>query len=295
MLESNRMRIAIGALRVLLLATASLAAQAQSNTKARPGQNGHVIATPAAISASKLDAASVERGGKLFTEKCGMCHGNSAKGTDLGPNLIYSMLVLLDENGESIASVLRNGRPDQGMPKPDLTTSQITDLGNWLHAQIYAADHRTTYAWQDVVTGDPRKGEAYFNGAGKCSTCHSVTGDLAGIGKKYDPFSLQSRWVKPGPVASPGASGVAAPDSDRGATKVTVSLPSGEAFTGVLVHISDFDVALRDASGELRSFPLQGNSPAVVVNDPLKTHKKMLREYTDADIHNITAYLVTLK
>lgn len=285
--------------RILMLAAGLcailFAARAQSNTATRPGQKGRVTASPAAIAAAKLDPAAVARGEKLFTAKCGECHGNSAKGTDLGPNLVYSLLVLRDENGASIIPVLRNGRPDQGMPKPDLTEAQISDLVTWLHAQTYAADHRIDYAWQDVVTGDPKKGEVYFKGAGKCSGCHSATGDLAGIGKKYDPFTLQSRWVKPGPEAVPGSPGAPAPDTPRGATRVTVTLPSGESVSGTLIRISDFDVSLRDASGEYRSFTRQGDSPQVVLNDPLKTHKDLLRQYSDADIHNMTAFLVTLQ
>jgi cytochrome c oxidase cbb3-type subunit 3 len=291
----NRIRALRVGFTVLLIAAAHSTAQAQSKTATRPGQKGSVVATPDAIRESKLDAASVDRGAKLFSIKCGGCHGNSAKGTDLGPNLIYSMVLLLDDRGEAIAPVLRNGRPDQGMPKPDLTESEISDLVNWLHAQVYAADHRVTYAWQNVVTGDPHEGETYFNGPGKCSGCHSVTGDLAGIGKKYDPFSLQLRWVNPGPVTVPGPPGAAALQAARGTQNVTVSLPSGETYSGALVHISDFDVSLRDASGDLRSFARQGSLPKVVVSDPLKAHKDMLRQYTDADIHNITAYLVTFK
>ncbi len=128
------------------------------------------------------------------------------------------------------------------------------------------------------------------------SACHSVTGDLAGIGKKYDPFSLQLRWVNPGPVpVVPGPAEAPALQMARGTPKVTVSLPSGETYSGALIHISDFDVSLRDPSGDLRSFARQGGLPKVVLTDPLKAHKDMLRQYTDADIHNITAYLVTLK
>jgi hypothetical protein len=173
------------------------------------------------------------------------------------------------------------------MPKPDLTETQISDIVAWLHAQTYAADHRTTFEWLNVVTGDPKKGEAYFNTTGKCGACHSVTGDLAGVGKKYDPFTLQLRWVNPGSAPEPA--------SDRAAVKVTVTLPSGQAFSGRLERISDFDVALRDASGEYRSFTRDDAAPKVEIDDPLKAHKEMLRQYKDADIHNVTAYLVNLK
>jgi len=291
---ANLSRVAAGGT-TLLCAAHFIAAQPPVTQSARPGQKGKVTASPAAVIGSKEDPAAVDRGAKLFTAKCGECHGNSAKGTDLGPNLIYSLLVLRDEKGASIAPVLRNGRPDQGMPKPDLTEAQIADLVAWLHAQTYAADHRTTYAWLDVVTGDAKQGEIYFKSVGRCTACHSVTGDLAGIGRKYDPFTLQSRWVKPGHPARAGMPGVPEPDTGRATTQVTVTLASGESISGALVRISDFDVALRDSSGEYRSFTRDGDTPKVVINDPLKVHKEMLRQYADADIHNVTAYLVTLK
>jgi hypothetical protein len=137
------------------------------------------------------------------------------------------------------------------------------------------------------VTGDPKKGEAYFNTNGKCGACHSATGDLAGVGARYDPFTLQARWVNPSSAA--GAA------SARAATKVTVTLASGQVVSGRLERISDFDVALRDASGEYRSFTRDGASPKVELDDPLKAHKEMLRQYKDSDIHDVTAYLVTLK
>jgi mono/diheme cytochrome c family protein len=250
---------------------------------ARPGDKAGIVATPAAIAGSKENPAAVERGGKIFVAQCGRCHGNSAKGLESGPNLIYSLLVLKDEKGALIAPVLRAGRPDQGMPKPDLTEAQIADIVAWLHAQTYAADHRTTFSYLNVVTGDPKKGEAYF--AAKCAACHSVTGDLAGVAKKYDPFTLQARWVNPS----------AGPRSARAASKVKVTLASGQLFSGTLERISDFDVALVDASGQFHSFTREGATPLVEIDDPLKAHKEMIHQYEDAEIHNLTAYLVTLK
>jgi cytochrome c oxidase cbb3-type subunit 3 len=269
----------------LLLITTAVCASAQA--PARPGEKGRVVASRTAVLGSQEDPDAVERGGNNFTAQCGRCHGNSAKGLDSGPNLIYSLLVLRDEKGELIAPVLRNGRPDRGMPKPDLTEAQISDIVAWLHAQTYAADHRTTYVYLDIVTGDPKKGEAYFNTTGKCGSCHSATGDLAGVGKRYDPFTLQARWVNPGSGA--GAA------SARAAVKVIVTLASGQVFSGRLERISDFDVALRDASAQYYSFTREGVTPKVEIDDPLRAHKEMLRQYKDADIHDVTAYLVSLK
>lgn len=269
---------------VLILLTAAAWAQTPS------GADNAAAATAAAIAGSKENPEAVNRGAKLFATNCAGCHGVSAKGGPGAPDLIRSVLVLDDEKGILIAPVLRDGRPDQGMPKPNLTEPQIADIVAWLHVQTYAADHRATYAFLDVVTGDPKKGQAYFNGAGKCSTCHSPTGDLAGIGKKLEPFALQSKWLQPR-----NPRGASPTDSPRSAIRVKVTLPSGESVSGTLDRIDDFNVSLYDSSNEYHSYARDGATPKVEIRDPLKAHRDLLAQYTDAEIHNITAYLVTLK
>jgi len=265
----------------------------------RPGSNSSndsTSATAAAIAASKEDPAAVARGAKLYAATCGGCHGPTAKGGPGAPDLVRSVLVLDDEKGILIAPVLREGRPDQGMPKPKLAEPQISDIVAWLHVQTYAAGHRVTYSFLDVVTGDPKQGAAYFNSTGRCNTCHSAAGDLAGIGKKYEPFALQSRWLQPRSVSRrPGRGGPGSEVSQRGAITATVTLPSGESVSGTLDHIDDFNVALHDSAGQYHSFTRNGDTPKVEVHDPLKVHRELLAQYTDADIHNVTAFLVTLK
>ncbi len=250
--------------------------------------------TPAALTGSKQDPAAVERGGKVFGTYCAGCHGVAAKGGPGAPDLVRSVLVLDDEKGILIGPVIREGRPDKGMPKLGLSEAQIADVVAWLHVRTYAAGHRTTYAYGDVVTGNAKQGEIYFNTTGKCNTCHSPTGDLAGIAKKYDPFSLQSRWLQPRDTRRSQGS-IGAPKKVVGAITVTVTPVSGEAVTGVLDRIDDFTVSLRDDKGQYYSFSRDGDTPKVVVHDPLRAHTDMLRKYSDADIHNMTAYLVTLK
>ena len=279
---------------LLLLGPAVIHLAAQEPTfagagAARGGATSAGAATAAAIAASKEDPAAVERGGKLFATNCGGCHGAGARGGPGAPDLLRSVLVLDDEKGILIAPVVRDGRPDQGMPKSNLPEAQVADIIAWLHVQTYAAGHRSTYAYLDVVTGDPKKGEAYFNS--RCNTCHSVTGDLKGIGSRYEPFPLQSRWLQPRGGRGGGRGGA----STRSAIMVTVTLPSGQAISGALDRIDDFNVSLRDSSGDYHSFTRNGATPQVEVHDPLQAHTGLLHTYTDADIHNVTAYLVTLK
>lgn len=280
--------------RALPLAISLAALLAAQEPVARPNAPGRSAA--AAVTGSGQDPAAVERGGKLFAANCGGCHGSSARGGPGAPDLLRSIIVLDDEKGILIAPVIRNGRPDLGMPKSNLPDQQIADIVAWLHVQTWAAGHRSTYAFQDVLTGDARKGEAYFHTA--CAACHSAAGDLKGIGSRYDPFSLQARWLQPrggrGGGGGRGGRG-AAPVSTRAAITVTVTPASGKPVTGVLDRVDDFSVSLRDSSGEYHSFLREGDVPKVEIRDPLRPHTDLLRKYTDANIHDVTAYLVSLK
>jgi mono/diheme cytochrome c family protein len=288
----------------LFLAPAAVYLAAQETTvggAVRGGANAAAAsaATAAAIAGSKEDPAAVERGGKLYVANCGGCHGANGRGGAGAPDLVRSVLVLDDEKGILISPILRNGRPDQGMPKPDLSEAQIADIVAWMHVQTYAAGHRGTYAFLDVVTGDPKKGESYFNTTGTCKSCHSPTGDLKGIASRYDAFALQSRWLQPRGGRGGGRGGRGGAASARSVVTVTVTLSSGQSFSGPLERIDDFNVSMRDSSGEFhsfdRAFARDGASPKVEVHDPLKAHLELLGKYTDGDIHNLTAYLVTLK
>jgi mono/diheme cytochrome c family protein len=226
------------------------------------------------------------RGRQIFSANCSFCHGSDARGGEGGPNLIRSQLVLDDKKGELIATVVQNGRPDKGMPKFDLTTEEISTIAAFIHSMPVGGRAATT-GTVDPLVGDAKAGEAYFNGPGKCTACHSVTGDLAGIGEKYvDVRALQ------GAMLSGEGRGQL---SEAPRKTVTVTLRTGETVEGTLDQIDDFIVSLTDANGVYRSFPRQGDFPKVIVKDPLQPHLDMLRTIKDEDIHNLTAYLVTLK
>ncbi len=278
-------------LRVGLLVAATitgLAAQPPQAVPAPPGRERRGIGL---ISRAVPDPAAVERGQNNFVAKCGFCHGSNANGGENGPDLIRSVLALDDENGEQIGPVILKGRPDKGMPAFAMSDAQIKDISAFLRAKQQAAINRGRYTIQNVVTGDAQKGEAYFKGAAGCNKCHSPSGDLAHIGSKYDAVALQSRFLFPGPSRS-GRRGPAPRASSPTTAKVT--LASGETFSGTVQYMDDFNIALRDSSGEYRSFSRDAGV-RVDLQDPLAAHEGLLKKYTDADMHNILAYLVTLK
>jgi cytochrome c oxidase cbb3-type subunit III len=226
------------------------------------------------------DPAAAARGKPLFTANCSFCHGANARGGDTGPDLLRSSVVLHDDKGEEIGPVVHNGRAARGMPAfPALTEAQISDVAEFLHLQVELAANRGTYQVKDIVTGNASAGEAYFNGAGKCNTCHSVTGDLLHIGAKLNPADLQQAFLYP---------------RDRKQPKVMVTLPSGERMTGTLKGLDDFDVSFIDEQGEFHSYA-RDKGVQVAVEDKLAGHRRLLDQYNDSDMHNLTAYLVTLK
>jgi mono/diheme cytochrome c family protein len=277
------LRFACSAGAVLVLATLGL--RAQTPAPARPP----VIATD-----PQFDPAAVDRGSSLFVSQCGFCHGSNARGGSSGPGLTRSELVQDDEGGRQLGAFLRAGRPDKGMPAFQLTTDQVSDIATFLHAAIFLSANRRLYQVLDIIVGDPKAGEAYFAGAGRCVTCHSPSGDLKGVGAKYDPVTLQGRMLMPR-----GGRGAGPPQPaylDRNAIRATITLPSRQTVSGVLVRLTDFDITLYDPqTSQIRSWLRNGDVPKVDVVDPLQAHIDMWTRWTDDDMHNMTAYLASLK
>jgi cytochrome c oxidase cbb3-type subunit 3 len=225
-------------------------------------------------------AAAAERGRKQFEQSCAFCHGADATEAR-GPDLVRSPLVAHDVKGEQIAQVIRQGRPDKGMPAMPLSETQIQDLAAFLHARtaesIGSARVPKEYPIEKLLTGNAEAGKTFFSGAGGCDKCHSSSGDLAGIATKLSPMELEARMLYPG---------------GKHRTAV-VTLRSGEQAKGSVEHVDDFVIALRDENGWYRSF--RRDSVNVEVQDKLAAHQELLHKLTQADVHNLFAYLETLK
>ena len=241
-----------------------------------------IVARAQLISRPIPPADAVERGKKQFVIQCASCHGADARGDDEGPDLVRSEIVLDDEQGSLIGPLLRQGRP--GMAAFDLSNAQVQDLAAFLRERTQAAINRNAYPLLNVLTGDPKAGEAFFNGAGRCNTCHSATGDLAGVGARFQPPQLQARFLYPR-----GGRGGAPPKP----TTAKVTPRTGPAVSGTLEFIDDFTVGLRDGEGYYRSF--SRDAAKVELQDPLAAHVELLKQYTDKSMHDVLAYLVTLK
>ena len=242
----------------------------------------------------------ITRGGTLYGISCRSCHGTDLRGGDMGgPNLLRSQVVLADQHGELIAPIIQGGRRDQGMPAIPMAPDDMTAVAEYLHSVVFTARGQGAPppgppVVLNIVVGNAAAGQAYFQS--KCSSCHSATGDLQGIATRLsDPTQLQNLWVAGGGGGRGGPPGAGPAGAGPRPTTATVTLPGGQVVEGTLRRIDDFIVTLGLPDGSERSFRRDDDVPKVVVHDPLEGHRKLLPVYTDKDIHDVTAYLVTLK
>ena len=241
----------------------------------------------------------IARGQQIYAGTCRACHGPDLRGGDMGgPNLLRSQLVLNDQNGELIQPVVLNGRQNPGMPVMPplpLPVDDIKAVAAYIHsvaatARGQGAPPPGAEVELNIVVGDANAGKAYF--ASKCASCHSTTGDLAGIASRVaSPVELQNTWVGGGGRGRGTSTGA----PSRRETTATVTLASGEKVTGRLLRIDEFLVLVGLPDGTSRSFRRVGDVPKVEITDPLDGHKKLWMALTDKDMHDVTAYLVTVK
>jgi cytochrome c oxidase cbb3-type subunit III len=251
--------------------------------------------TPPPIQQARVSATAASGGQAIFAAQCAFCHGRDATGGAGGPDLTESALVAKDVNGDLIGTVVRGGRPEKGMPPFALSDPDLKAVVAYIHDRKKAIDEnpgrRRKVSAEDISTGNADAGKRYFEGAGGCTSCHSATKDLAGVASRYRGLALMQRMLYPTPQnALPPAEGEKPKPNP---VNVTVTLPSGQTVTGSLAHKDEFTIALRDSSGWYRSWPTA--NVKYTIDDPVKAHADQLPKYTDDDIHNLVAYLQTLK
>jgi cytochrome c oxidase cbb3-type subunit III len=243
----------------------------------------------------EVDAAAADRGRSVWAAECINCHGTNGRGGDDGdgPSVVRSEMMARDRYGNLLGEFLKAGHPTQsGKPSASLTEEQIVDVAHFIHQRIFETLRSSpTFDVQDVLTGNVEAGRAYFNGAGQCTQCHNAEDDLAGIGGRMQPVELQQRFLFP---ASRGRRGFSFAGSSGPKTMVVVTLPTGESFTGELERIDNFYVSMRDGNGDYRTFK-RSKGVTVVQDNPYQFHIDLLDKISDTQIHDIVAYLETLK
>lgn len=227
------------------------------------------------------DKAAAQRGAPLFQQNCAFCHGPDARGA-AGPNLIVSAVVLDDVHGDNLVPFLKQGRPDKGMPSfATLSDDQRKDISEFLHQQVEDVANRGTYHLLNILVGDASQGEEYVKA--NCMSCHTAN-TFAHIASKYrTPDQLQRSWVWP-----------TRPQDDSLAITASVKLADGATISGRVTQVSDFTITLVGAAGETHVID-RGSGVVVTMKDPLEPHEKLIQTLKNDDMHNVTAYLETLK
>jgi cytochrome c oxidase cbb3-type subunit 3 len=243
-------------------------------------------------------AEVLARGKAVYGVNCTACHGPDLRGGDQGgPSLLRSLSALSDQHGETIGPIVRGARQDKGMPGFNLNDADITAVAEYIHSVLAKVGNQARPPGAidpsslNVLVGSASAGESYFKS--KCASCHSTTGDLKGIASKYsDPRTLQNTWVSGG--GGGGRGGRGGGENAKPST-VTVTLANGQKLEGVLVRKDDFLVTLTLADGTRRSIARDGDIPKVEVHDPYEAHKKLVPALDDKDMHDVTAFLATVK
>ena len=241
------------------------------------------VPPPATATPQSYPPEQVRAGQPIFSAQCGFCHGRDAMGGETGPDLTRAASVAADVRGDTIGPLVRNGRVDKGMPAFSLGDADLAAVVAFIHDQKAKAESltggRRAVEVADLQTGNAEAGKQYFDRA--CSTCHSPAGDFAGLAKRLEGLTLLQRMLYP--------TGAAAASH----AKVTVTRPSGETVNGTLAYRDEFTIALTDPSGAYRAFST--SQVTFTVDDPLQAHAAQLGKYTDDDMHNVLAYLQTLR
>ena len=262
------------------LAVAATAAMAQERAKQTPEERAAATRTFLGLGVQP-DKALAALGAPLFQQSCAFCHGPQARGAE-GPSLITSDLVLADDHGEHLVPFLKKGRPEKGMPSFEtMSADQLQEIVEFLHLQIEEVANRGAYHVLNILVGDPSKGQAYV--ASHCASCHDSNSFAHFASRFRSPDQLQRGWVWPNRT-----------DDNSLAITATVKTPNGATVTGRVAQISDFRVTLIDSKGGKHVIDRE---PGVNVetNDPLAPHQSMIANLKDEDMHNVTAYLETLK
>jgi len=274
-------------------------AGAQGRGGGRNGENARgSTATFPAQQRPPGDPVLVAHGKTLYDVDCQSCHGADLRGTTLGGiSLLRSQVVLSDQDGELMQPIIEGARKSTGMPAINMTTADIGALATYIHSVVatekgQGAPPAPGVEAPTALVGDAAAGKVFF--ASQCASCHSVMGDLQGYGTKFpDAKAAQNRWVSGGGGGRGRGGGGGAPDART--VMVTVTLSSGEIVQGSLLLVDDFLVSLTQSDGTVRTFRRDGDVPKVEIKDPMQGHKTLLDTMKNKDMHDVTAYLESLK
>ena len=312
----------VSAVAVMLVTGVVVYGQQQPPAGGRGGRGGGAGAAaappgpqlPQVSRTPPVDAAASAAGKALWTTHCITCHGTNARGTETGPNLTRTETVNYDRatperpgTGQVLGPFLKKGHQTQsGKPSASFTDEEIMQLAQFLSERVNETMRGSpTYIVlnENVLTGDPKAGEAFFKGAGGCTTCHNEKErNLAGIGSRITSAQqLQARVLYPGPAGGRGGRGrgaaaaPAAPATPNPLAPVTtIAMPGQSPMNVTVVEEDAFMITFVDPSGAMRTVR-KGPNVKITVTNPMQWHIDFADRLEDKQMHDLTAYLWSLK
>jgi cytochrome c oxidase cbb3-type subunit 3 len=237
----------------------------------------------------KEDPKVVEKGKGIYENQCASCHSSDMRGVEnKGPNLLRSQDALTDRLGDNLIPDMLGKNPEMSTHQFDISSEDADAVAAYVRSLVALIGSQGRPPGEstrspNILVGDAARGRQDFGA--KCASCHSVDNDLKGYANKLSsPKLLQASWLRGNHL------GVSAP-----AVTVKVTEPGKPTIEGALIHVDDFLVTLKTHDESTVTIRRRGALPKVEVHDPLEAHRNLLPVYTDSEIHDITAYLVTLK
>jgi len=256
--------------------------QQQKSSSAATASHQRAAATRAFLGLGPPpNAAKAALGEPLFERDCAFCHGPRGRGAT-APSLITSDMVLDDTHGEHLAPFLKKGRPAKGMPAfATVSDDQLRYIAEFLHLQVEEVANRGTYQVLNIVVGNAAQGHAYVTA--HCASCHSMASFAHFAARFRSPDALQRAWIWPARSHDPDL-----------AITASVRLPDGTHLNGRVTQVDDFRVTLVDGRGQSHAIE-RSAGVQVEMHDPLAAHQALIMTLSNAAMHDVTAYLETMR
>jgi putative heme-binding domain-containing protein len=151
--------------------------------------------------AGTYSQADIQSGSVVYAAQCTQCHGptgDQVSGVDLRGGRFRNATT-----DDDLRRIITDGLPGTSMPGRKFEPAQLTAL-------VAFVRNMRDFDAKTVAVGGVSPGQAIFEGAGRCATCHRVGGrgsrigpDLTEIGSSRSPAALQQSLLDPTSVMMP--------------------------------------------------------------------------------------------
>jgi putative heme-binding domain-containing protein len=222
--------------------------------------------------------ADLELGRKLYTGRCGHCHGQAGEGGRGA--VLNSGRFRHGDSDRELFLVIRNGIPNTEMPG----TFNLPEIEVW--RMVAHVKQLGRQGASDPITGDAVAGGVVYR-KNACAACHTVGGqggflgpDLTEIGARRAVRHLRESVVNPGD------------DIALDYRSVEVITPTGSKVAGIHLNEDEYSVHLRDMDGNLRSFMKRDLKE---VRLPRQSLMPAYGSLSKTDLEHLVAYLASLQ